>query len=129
MSTKSSSSSSSSTSNLSQDNRVAASEQALALGAGASFEINNEFSDTVSAAYKELVDLVKSTVQGAGNIVQDSVTKSLDSANRQTAGAIDAVNAAATRSVQGASSIYTDLFPMFAVVAVGILVVVLLKKR
>ena len=125
MSTKSSSNSSSSNQTVNEDSRIVADNQSTVLGKGASITINDSFSDGVSNAFNELIGLVKDTTQGAADLVKTTTEKT----SQQTTGAVDAIQAAYARAQAGDKSVYTDLFPIVAVVAVGVLVVVLLKRK
>lgn len=126
MSSKSSSNTSASTSQ--QDNRNVADNGSTALGAGASVVINDNFSSEVSNAFSELVNLAKTTIEGASDVLKSTTTQSLQQAQQQANANSDAVSAAYARAQAGDKSIYTDLFPIVAMVAVGVLVVVLIKK-
>lgn len=127
MSSKSSSSNSSSTSN--QDNRNVADNGSTALGAGASVVINDNFNDQVSNAFSDLINLAKTSIAGASDVIKSTTTQSLNQSQQQTAGAVDAISAAYARAAAGDKTIYTDLFPIVALVAVGVLVVVFLNKK
>lgn len=125
MSTKSSSSSSQSNQTLNEDSRIVADNGATVLGKGASITVNDQFSDGVSNAFKELIGLSRDTIKGASDLVKSTTDKTAE----QTSGAVEAIQAAFARSQAGDKSIYTDLFPIVALVAVGVLVVVLIKRK
>lgn len=67
------SSSSSSTSTTTQDNKVSATDNAIALGNESQFTYTDQFSDNVKSAYLELLNLAREVGQTAIGFAQEAV--------------------------------------------------------
>jgi len=66
-------SSSSSTSTNTEDNKVSATDNALALGKDSSFSYSNDFSENVKEAFEELVQLSRDTGIAAMGFAQQAI--------------------------------------------------------
>lgn len=117
MSSKSSSKSSSTTQQY--DNRVAASDEALALGAGAAIVIDQPFSAEVGAAYADLVGLVRDQ--------NDTTFNYLGKVSDLEASQYQNLLEQLDRTQKGGSTIYTDIFPYVAIVAAVLIFVYIIK--
>jgi len=129
---KGSSSSSTSTTSLTEtinaDQRVAADNSALALGAGASLEINQQFSQDVKEAFIKLIDLAA----GAGDLVQASTQQVKDASQaaiNASQAAVETVSKQVTTTQAGGNTIFQQIFPYVAAVAVVAVVIILNKKK
>lgn len=70
----SSSSSSNSTSSVTEDNKVAAQDNAIALGNEAVFNYTDEFPPEVVQAFKDVLQFAKDTVTGAAGFAEKAIS-------------------------------------------------------
>lgn len=111
----SSSSSSNSTSSTSEDNKVSATDNAIALGKDSQFSYVDEFSDNVAKAFSDLVDLVRD----GGSVAVDAVNNAVSSNER-------AMQLIAERAKQAEDAenlkdgvLIKDIFPMLVLGVLG----------
>lgn len=112
---KSSSESSNSTSSNSEDNKVSATDNAIALGKDSSFSYVDEFSDNVKDSYNELVQLAK-----------DAGIAAIGFANTAIETNQDTLELIATRAKQAEDAenlkdgvLIKDIFPMLVIGVLG----------
>ncbi len=152
--TSSTSSSTTTTQTVNEDNRVVGESASATLGNDAGLIINNEFSDNAAKQFGELITLAKSAGQAVvynselaiqssqkaleiASLSSDKALKlvtetlSKNSLQQVTSGdkALTAVTTALERDKQGDKTIYTDLFPIIAVVAVVAVVIFFFSKK
>lgn len=121
---KSSSSSENTTSTTTQDNKVSATDNAVALGNEASLTYTDQFSDNVKAAFEELVGLARDAGIVAAEFAQKSIAANQDAINKvadQSKQSVDAAN------LQG-STILKSFVP-YAGVALVVLTFALAQKK
>lgn len=121
----SSTASTSTTQNLSQDNRVAADNGALALGQGATYTVNDQFDGNVSDAFSKLVDLVSNTVTAAGQIVVNSQNQQ----QKSNTDSLSAVGSAYNDQNLGTSQVFQNMIPLVLIAAVVVVVAWLFLRR
>lgn len=91
----SSSSSTNTTSTTTQDNKVSATDSAIALGNEAQFSYSDQFPDNVKEAFNELVGLVRDAGQAAQDFASKAIQaneSSVQKVQETSQAAIDAVN-------------------------------------
>jgi hypothetical protein len=120
----SSSSSENTTSSVTEDNKVAAQDNAVALGNEAVLNYTDQFSPEVAGAFRQLVDLASASLEGAKDFAQKSL-----SANQS---ALDSVASTAQKAQDIAnlkdSVIFQKFLPYIGVGAVLLILLTGLKK-
>jgi hypothetical protein len=124
-SSESSSSQTQQTSTTNQDNRVAAEPGGVALGQGASVNIQDQFSDNVQKAFNELIDLSRQ----AGAVAVDFSTRAIEANEKALTEVAKRASQAEQTETLGEKRIFTDIFPYVAAAVVAIVAVQIFAKR
>jgi len=99
-SNESDSESSNSTSTTTQDQKVSATDSAIALGQGATLNYTDQMSDNVLAAVKELIQLTRDAGETAYNFATNSISTSKDAMEKVSEQAAQSVDAATLQKEQ-----------------------------
>lgn len=118
------SSSSNTTQTTSQDNRVAADNNAVALGNGASLSYLDQFNDQVKDAFLALIGLARDAGTVAAGFASNAIKANEDALSKVT----DTQQKANDLNTLGSGTLFKDLFPIAGVVLVFIFGISFLGK-
>jgi len=124
---KNDSSSSTASSQQNYDNRVAADGGAIAIGAGGSYV--NTFSSDVAGTLTSIIDRV---LNFSGDVLSkgsDLVSAQVAAGERTTANAISSNQQISQNAQLGNSSLLTQLMPIMAIGAVGLIIFSSFRKK
>lgn len=128
---KSSSSSSSSTQTFTEtnnlDNRVAAAEEGVALGQGATLNITDNFNEGVQEAFQAILNTAENAVGASLELVEKSVSKNQETTNN----ALASISQSVSEKNLGSATILKDVVPLIGLAVaggVGFLIIGMFKK-
>lgn len=131
MGSKSKSSSSSSTKTFTEtnnlDNRVAAAEEGVALGQGATLNITDNFNEGVQEAFQAILNTAENAVGASLELVEKSVSKNQETTNN----ALASITQSVSQQNLGSATILKDVVPLIGLAVaggVGFLIIGMFKK-